>query len=65
MLSIIVDEERSDYCSFGIERRRDEVRTLRWLKTKGTKVQNGEGLLEVETDKVNVENRSARGWFAR
>jgi len=33
----------------------DEVRILRWLKTKGTKVQKGEALLEVETDKVNVE----------
>jgi pyruvate/2-oxoglutarate dehydrogenase complex dihydrolipoamide acyltransferase (E2) component len=33
----------------------DEVRILRWIKTKGTKVQRGEALLEVETDKVNVE----------
>ncbi len=33
----------------------DEVRILRWLKTKGAKVQKGEVLLEVETDKVNVE----------
>jgi len=33
----------------------DEVRILRWLKTQGTKVQKGEALLEVETDKVNVE----------
>ena len=33
----------------------DEVRVLRWLKTKGDAVQKGEALLEVETDKVNVE----------
>ena len=33
----------------------DEVRILRWLKTPGTEVKKGEALLEVETDKVNVE----------
>jgi pyruvate/2-oxoglutarate dehydrogenase complex dihydrolipoamide acyltransferase (E2) component len=33
----------------------DEVRILRWLKAKGATVQKGEALLEVETDKVNVE----------
>jgi pyruvate/2-oxoglutarate dehydrogenase complex dihydrolipoamide acyltransferase (E2) component len=33
----------------------DEVRILRWLKCEGTKVQKGDALLEVETDKVNVE----------
>lgn len=33
----------------------DEVRILRWLKTTGAKVRKGEALLEVETDKVNVE----------
>ena len=33
----------------------DEVRILRWLKERGAKVQKGEALLEVETDKVNVE----------
>jgi pyruvate/2-oxoglutarate dehydrogenase complex dihydrolipoamide acyltransferase (E2) component len=33
----------------------DEVRIVRWLKTPGTHVKKGEGLLEVETDKVNVE----------
>ena len=33
----------------------DEVRILRWLKEPGTRVHKGEGLLEVETDKVNVE----------
>ena len=32
----------------------DEV-ILHWLKTKGAKVQKGDALLEVETDKVNVE----------
>jgi 2-oxoglutarate dehydrogenase E2 component (dihydrolipoamide succinyltransferase) len=36
----------------------DEVRILRWLKEKGAKVQKGEALLEVETDKVNVEIES-------
>jgi pyruvate/2-oxoglutarate dehydrogenase complex dihydrolipoamide acyltransferase (E2) component len=33
----------------------DEVRILRWIKNQGDKVQKGEALLEVETDKVNVE----------
>ena len=33
----------------------DEVRILRWLKDSGDRVKKGEGLLEVETDKVNVE----------
>ena len=33
----------------------DEVRILRWIKEPGTKVKKGEALLEVETDKVNVE----------
>jgi len=33
----------------------DEVRVLRWLKTPGDPVKKGEALLEVETDKVNVE----------
>jgi pyruvate/2-oxoglutarate dehydrogenase complex dihydrolipoamide acyltransferase (E2) component len=36
----------------------DEVRILRWLKAEGAKVQKGEALLEVETDKVNVEIES-------
>lgn len=33
----------------------DEVRVLRWLKQVGDGVQRGESLLEIETDKVNVE----------
>jgi len=33
----------------------DEVRILRWLKEPGAQVKKGDGLLEVETDKVNVE----------
>ena len=33
----------------------DEVRILRWLRDPGARVKKGEGLLEVETDKVNVE----------
>ena len=33
----------------------DEVRILRWLKPNGAQVKKGEALLEVETDKVNVE----------
>jgi pyruvate/2-oxoglutarate dehydrogenase complex dihydrolipoamide acyltransferase (E2) component len=33
----------------------DEVRILRWIKTPGAAVKRGEALLEVETDKVNVE----------
>lgn len=33
----------------------DEVRILRWIKSLGDSVKKGEALLEVETDKVNVE----------
>jgi len=33
----------------------DEVRVLRWLKKQGDKVHKGEAIVEVETDKVNVE----------
>ena len=33
----------------------DEVRILRWIKAPGTSVKKGDALLEVETDKVNVE----------
>lgn len=33
----------------------DEVRVLRWIKTPGANVKKGDALLEVETDKVNVE----------
>ena len=33
----------------------DEVRILRWIKAPGSAVKKGEALLEVETDKVNVE----------
>jgi pyruvate dehydrogenase E2 component (dihydrolipoamide acetyltransferase)/2-oxoglutarate dehydrogenase E2 component (dihydrolipoamide succinyltransferase) len=33
----------------------DEVRILRWIKSPGETVKRGEALLEVETDKVNVE----------
>ena len=33
----------------------DEVRIQRWIKNQGDKVRKGEALLEVETDKVNVE----------
>ena len=33
----------------------DEVKILRWIKKEGEPVQKGEALLEVETDKVNVE----------
>lgn len=36
----------------------DEVRILRWIKNQGASVQKGEALLEVETDKVNVEIES-------
>ena len=36
----------------------DEVRILRWIKSKGATVRKGEALLEVETDKVNVEIES-------
>jgi pyruvate/2-oxoglutarate dehydrogenase complex dihydrolipoamide acyltransferase (E2) component len=33
----------------------DEVRTLRWIASPGASAKKGEALLEVETDKVNVE----------
>ena len=33
----------------------DEVRVLRWLKKQGDQVYKGEAIVEVETDKVNVE----------
>lgn len=33
----------------------DEVRVLRWLKKPGDEVHKGEAIVEVETDKVNVE----------
>ena len=33
----------------------DGVRILRWIKQVGQEVRKGEPLLEVETDKVNVE----------
>ncbi len=33
----------------------DEAKILRWIKQVGQEVQKGESLLEVETDKVNVE----------
>lgn len=36
----------------------DEVRILRWLKAKGARVQKGGALVEVETDKINVEIES-------
>jgi 2-oxoglutarate dehydrogenase E2 component (dihydrolipoamide succinyltransferase) len=36
----------------------DEVTIVRWLKEPGTHVTKGEALLEVETDKVNVEIES-------
>lgn len=36
----------------------DQVKVIRWLKQPGAPVKKGEGLLEVETDKVNVEIES-------
>jgi pyruvate dehydrogenase E2 component (dihydrolipoamide acetyltransferase) len=36
----------------------DHVTIVRWLKTPGAKVKKGDALLEVETDKVNVEIES-------
>ena len=33
----------------------DAVRILRWIKSRGDRVKKGDALLEVETDKVNVE----------
>jgi pyruvate/2-oxoglutarate dehydrogenase complex dihydrolipoamide acyltransferase (E2) component len=39
----------------------DEVRVLRWLKARDAPVQKGEALLEVETDKVNVEIEAPTG----
>lgn len=39
----------------------DEVRILRWLKSPGSEVKKGEGLPEIETDKVNVEIEAPDG----
>jgi pyruvate/2-oxoglutarate dehydrogenase complex dihydrolipoamide acyltransferase (E2) component len=36
----------------------DQVKISRWLKQTGEMVREGEPLLEVETDKVNVEIES-------
>ncbi len=36
----------------------DQVTIVRWLKTPGAEVEKGDALLEVETDKVNVEIES-------
>ena len=33
----------------------DEVWVLRWLKKQGDQVHKGQAIVEVETDKVNVE----------
>ena len=33
----------------------DQVTIVRWLKAPGAQVKKGDALLEVETDKVNVE----------
>lgn len=33
----------------------DEVRIVRWFKDEGEAIKKGEPMLEVETDKVNVE----------
>jgi len=43
----------------------DEVTILRWLKQPGAQVKKGEGLLEVETDKVNVEIESPEDGFLK
>jgi len=37
----------------------DEVRVLRWLKKQGDEDHKGEAIVEVETDKVNVEVEAA------
>ncbi|MFQ5849156.1 MAG: biotin/lipoyl-containing protein [Candidatus Binatia bacterium] len=37
----------------------DEVKIVRWMKQVGEIVHQGEPLLEVETDKVNVEIEAA------
>jgi len=36
----------------------DQVTIVRWLKMTGAEVKKGDALLEVETDKVNVEIES-------
>jgi len=42
----------------------DEVKISRWLKKTGEMVKKGEPLLEVETDKVNVEIEAPdSGWL--
>jgi 2-oxoglutarate dehydrogenase E2 component (dihydrolipoamide succinyltransferase) len=36
----------------------EEVKVVRWIKQVGEQVEKGDALLEVETDKVNVEIES-------
>ena len=43
----------------------DEVRVLRWLKKQGDEVHEGEAIVEVETDKVNVEVEAAEDGVLR
>jgi pyruvate/2-oxoglutarate dehydrogenase complex dihydrolipoamide acyltransferase (E2) component len=43
----------------------DEVKILRWLKKSGEMVKKGEPLLEVETDKVNVEIEAPDSGFLK
>ena len=43
---------------FGSSDESDQVSIVRWLKTPGAEVKKGDALLEVETDKVNVEIES-------
>ena len=36
----------------------DKVKVIKWIKQQGDRVEKGDALLEVETDKVNVEIES-------
>ena len=39
----------------------DEVKVLRWLNNVANRIQEGEGLLEVDTDKVTIEIEAPSG----
>ena len=61
--SRIWHEEKRDRSALGSSDESDEARISRWIASAGASVKKGQALLEVETDKVNVEverRRTAR-----
>jgi 2-oxoglutarate dehydrogenase E2 component (dihydrolipoamide succinyltransferase) len=53
--SRIWHEEKRDRSALGSSDESDEARISRWIASAGASVKKGQALLEVETDKVNVE----------